>query len=133
MAWIPKEKEIEAMLSADGKRRYEYFIHRVCDTRKVWGLHKDGWATLGDGDKKLIPFWPHHTYANRFRQEAWSTYLAKEIDLTDFLEHWIPNMRSDGTGAAIFAVSTGGSVVVSLDDLEANIRHELSTGYGEEG
>lgn len=120
------------MLSADGKHRYEYFIHRVCDTRKIWGLYHDGWATLGSNEKKLLPFWPHQAYADRFKKDGWSSYLAKEIDLTEFLERWIPDMRSGCTEVAIFPVGSGSSVVVSLDDLEANIRHELFTSYGEE-
>jgi hypothetical protein len=133
MAWLPQKKEIEALLSAEGKRRYAYFIRRVCDTRKVWGLHDGGWASLGDGDKKLIPFWPHETYAARFKKDDWSSYAPKEIELGVFLERWIPGMRSEGIEPAIFPVESGASVVVSLDDLEANLRHELSNSYGEEG
>ncbi|MBI5426634.1 MAG: DUF2750 domain-containing protein [Opitutae bacterium] len=133
MAWLPKEKEVEAMLGADGKKRYEYFIHRVCDTRKVWGLHDGGWASLGDGDKKWIPFWPHEIYASRFRTADWSSYVPKEIELGAFLDRWLPGMRADGVAAAIFPVGPGSSVLVSLDDLEANLRHELSNSYEEEG
>jgi hypothetical protein len=129
MAWIPREKEFEAMLGAEAKKRYEYFIHRVCDTRKVWGLHDGGWASLGDGDRKLIPFWPHDAYAARFQTGDWSTYMPKEIELGVFLDRWIPGMRSDGTAPAIFPVGSGTSVVVSLDALEANLRQELSNYY----
>jgi hypothetical protein len=133
MAWVPKPKEIEPMLAAEGKRRYEYFIHRVCDTRKIWGLYENGWATLGGGGSKLIPFWPHRVYAERFKGEEWSAYEAKEIELSAFLDRWIPGMKRDGTGAAIFPVGWGSSVEVSSDDLEANIRHELAEYYEEEG
>ena len=59
--------EVEAMLGADAKRRYAYFIERVCDTRQVWGLCGDeGWATLSEGASTFIPLWPHPTYAERF-------------------------------------------------------------------
>ncbi len=121
------------MLSADGKKRYEYFIHRVCDTRKVWSLYGDGWASLGDGQKKLIPFWPHEAYAASFKKEAWASYTPKEIELGVFLERWVPGMKADGVEPAVFPVGEGSSVVVSLEDLEANLRHELSNSYGEEG
>lgn len=133
MTWIPREKEIDAMLSADGKRRYEYFVHRVCDTRKVWGLFNDGWASLGDGEKKLIPFWPHQVFAERFKTTEWSSYTPRDIDLGVFLERWIPGMRAEGVGPAVFPNASGSAVIVSLDDLEANLRHELSESYGEEG
>jgi hypothetical protein len=131
MAWLPKEKEIAAMLSADGKRRYEYFIHRVCDTRKVWGLHADGWASLGEGENKLIPFWPHEVYAARFASDGWLSYAPKEIELGDFLQRWIPKMRADGVGLAIFPIGSGSSVLVDFGDLEANLHYELSNAYGE--
>jgi hypothetical protein len=133
MAWIPKEKEIETMLAADRKRRYEYFIHRVCDTRKLWGLYADGWATLGDGEKKLIPVWPHERYAERFMTEDWSSYTPKEIELGVFLDRWIPGMKKDGAEPASFPIGSGRSIVVSLDDLEANLRYELSEHYEEKG
>ena len=133
MAWLPKEREVAAMLSADSKRRYEYFIHRVCDARKVWGLYADGWATLGDGEKKLIPFWPHEVYAARFAVDGWASYAPKEIELGDFIERWIPRMKAEGVEPAIFAVGSGSSVLVSLSALEANLRHELSDAYGENG
>src|SRR4051812_8150468 len=118
MAWCPKEKEIEAMLTADGRRRYEYFVHRVCDTRKVWGLYDGGWASLRDGDQKLIPLWPHEAYATRFKKEDWISYTPKEIELGVFLEQWISGLRSEGIQPAIFPVDSGAAVVVTLDDLE---------------
>jgi hypothetical protein len=133
MTWIPKDKEIEALLSADGKRRYEYFIHRVCDTRKVWGLFDDGWASLGDGEKKLIPLWPHQVFAERFKAADWSSYTPREIDLDVFLERWIPGMRAEGVEPAIFPNASGSALIVSLFDLEDNLRHELSESYGEKG
>lgn len=133
MAWIPREKEIGAMLAADGKRRYEYFIHRVCDTRKIWGLYDEGWASLGDGEKKLIPLWPHAAYAERFKKAEWTSYAPREIELGVFLDRWIPGMKADGVQPAIFPIGTGNSVVVSLADLEAHLRHELAESYQEEG
>jgi len=126
MAWVPKEKEIDAMLSADVKHRYEYFIHRVCDTQEIWGLYNNGWACLGDGEKKFIPFFPHSAYAEHFRKNGWDTYQPKCIDIEEFIAHWIPKMKNDGIEPAIFPVGSGNSVVVNLADLEANLQHELS-------
>jgi hypothetical protein len=133
MAWLPSDKEIAAMVSAEGKKRYEYFIHRVCDTGKVWGLFDGGWASLGDGTTKMIPFWPHEAYAIRFATGDWSSYAPKEIDLDVFMDRWIPGMKADGVGPAIFPVGNGTSVVVNLADLEANLRHERANSYGDEG
>jgi hypothetical protein len=132
MAWTPKEQEVAALLAADGARRYEYFIHRVCDTRKVWALYQDGWASLGDGEQKLIPFWPHPVFATRFATGDWTGYSPREIELEAFLKQWIPGLATEGIEAAIFPNSAGSAVIVGLADLEANLRHELAESYGEE-
>lgn len=132
MAWIPKEKEIAALLAADGRRRYEYFIHRVCDTRQVWGLHADGWAILDDGEHKLIPVWPHAIFATRFAPPAWDGYAPQAIDLDTFLKEWPLALESQGTRPAIFPVPSGSSVLVSWGDLVTNLRDELATYHGEE-
>ena len=132
MTWVPKEKEIAAVLAADGKRRYEYFIHRVCDTRKIWALYDDGWASLGAPHEKLMPFWPHAIFAERFAIGDWITYRPREIDLDTFLVRWLPELASQGIGPAIFPDQNGKAVIVGLTDLAANLRHELSESYGED-
>lgn len=127
MPWCPKDPEITAMLSADGKRRYEYFIHRVADTQQVWGLHADGWASLGDDEgKKLFPLWPHEKYAERFKKEGFADYEPRSIDIDLFIDEWLPKMKETGVMLAVFPVASGKAVVVSCDDLQANLRHELS-------
>lgn len=88
---------------------------------------------LGEGDKKLIPLWPHEAYVERFREEDWALYEPKDIELGVFLECWIPDMKKAGAEPAIFPIASGISVVVSLDDLEADLRRELSDYYEEEG
>ncbi len=127
MPWVPKDSEIEAMIGADGRRRYEYFIHRVGDTRRVWSLHADGWAALGDDEgKKLFPLWPHRKYAERFKKEEWEGYTPQAIDLDPFIDEWLPKMKESGVSPAVFPVSSGASVVVTCEELQANLRDELS-------
>jgi hypothetical protein len=126
MPWIPNGNEIEGLLTADGKHRYEYFIKHVCASRKVWGLHSDGWATLGQGEKRYFPLWPHEVYAERYRADDWQAYTPKAIDLERFLEMWIPGMKANGVEPAIFPVGAGDSIFVLLEELEANLRRELA-------
>jgi hypothetical protein len=126
MAWVPNDKEIEAVLAEGGKRRYNYFLQHVCDTREVWGLYGDGWAILSDGDQKFVPFWPHEIYAAHFGKVGWSSYEPRAVDLDAFLERWIPKMIKDGVQPAIFPVGSGSSIIVRLEDLEIHLRHELT-------
>ena len=131
MPWVPKVKEIAALLSAEGPRRFEYFVHRVCDTRRVWGLYDGGWASLGDDTEKLLPLWPHQTYAVQFRRGDWSTYAPREVDLDVFLTEWIPRLSAAGVSPAVFPNALGSAVIVSAADLAAALRNELAESYGE--
>jgi hypothetical protein len=126
MAWILTEKEIEETLCADAAKRYEHFVLRVCETGKIWSLYKEGWATLVDGDKTLMPFWPHQTYAERFRTGDWLSYQAEAIDLSAFLERWIPGMQREGLEPAVFPVAGGTLATTCLDDLATNLRAALA-------
>ncbi|MCX6952723.1 MAG: DUF2750 domain-containing protein, partial [Verrucomicrobia bacterium] len=118
--------------AADGKRRYTYFVGRVCETRKVWSLYQDGWASFGVGDQQLLPLWPHRAYAEPFRHGNWATYEPAEIDLDEFLAEWIPRLQHSGLAPAVFPTPAGHAVVVTPDDLAATLRQELADSCGEE-
>lgn len=130
MTWTPDDKEIATLLNESTQRRYEYFLKRVCETRTVWGLFNDGWASLGDESGKFIPVWPHAVYAKQFAKGEWAGFAPKEIALDVFLERWIPGMGGEGIQPAIFPVDSGNAVIVSLEDLEANLRYELEPADG---
>lgn len=121
----PPEPEISALLAASGAQRYAYFLRRVCASGKVWGLHSDGWAILGEGNRRLLPLWPDEAFAEHFRQADLAAYAPKSIELSGFLDQWLPGMKAKGMEVAIFPVGSGDSVFVVLDELEANLRHGL--------
>lgn len=122
------------MMAADGQHRFEYFIHRVCEARGAWALANDGWASVQDeSGTTLIPLWPHEAYAAAFAVGGWAGFTPKRISLDDLLEEWLPGMRRKEMQPAIFPVPSGSSVIVSVDDLEENLRRELATVYGREG
>ncbi len=131
MSWSLSEKEKASVLVADARHRYEYFIHRVCETRAMWALFKDGWASVADDTgEPMLPLWPHQAYASAFATGAWLGFEPRKISLDEFLRSWIPGMRKEGLVPAVFPVPTGSSVIVTLDDLEAHLRHELDEVYG---
>jgi len=131
MPWNPSEREIASVIGADTGHRYEYWIHRVCETKAVWALYHEGWASVaGDDGQQMIPFWPHQAFANAFATGAWAGFEARKIDLHDFLETWIPGMRKQAIEPAIFPVTGGSSAIVTLDNLDANLLHELNEVYG---
>ena len=122
MGWVLQEREIWATLAADSRRRCEYFVHRVLETRRVWGLYDDGWAALGDEGRPVLPFWPHETYAHLFRGENLADYVPRAIGLEVFLDECLPEMRRTGVGVAVFPVPDGEAVILPVDKLEAILR-----------
>ena len=133
MTWVPNEKEIADVLAADGRHRYEYFIHRVCEARAVWALYNEGWASVGqDTGETMIPVWPHQAYANAFRTGPWVDFEPRKIDLEEFITTWLPGMQKEGLQPAVFPVPAGTSVIVTAEDLDANLRHELEDVHGVE-
>ena len=126
MAWNPRPQEIESLLRASREDRYKYFLNHACDSQKVIGLYEDGWAMLADSDgRPMMPLWPHALYAEKFKNEEWKSYQPKEISIDDFMSEWIPDMKSKGVTPAIFPIPSGNSIIISLEDLEANLTHEL--------
>ena len=121
----PNELEIAALLAANGAQRYAYFLRRACASGKVWGLHSDGWAILGEGNRRLLPLWPDEAFAEHFRQADLAAYAPRSIELSGFLDQWLPGMKAKGMEVAIFPVGSGDSVFVVLDELEANLRRGL--------
>jgi hypothetical protein len=131
MTWVPSEKEMADVLAADGRHRYEYFIHRVCEAKAVWALYNEGWASVGqDTGEPMIPFWPHRVFAVAFATGAWAGFEPRKIELDDFLDTWIAGMRKQGVQPAVFPVPEGTSIIVSLEDLDEALRHELDEVYG---
>jgi hypothetical protein len=122
------DKEFAAVSRLDAVARYRYFLKRVADWREVWGLYEDGWMSLHDDEQRLLlPLWPARRYAEAYRAEHWGQRAeARAIPLPELLEDWLPGLKRDGRGVAIFPVATAKeSIHPSLDDFERDLRKEL--------
>ena len=80
----------------------------------------------------MIPVWPHQAYANAFRTGPWVDFEPRKIDLEEFITTWLPGMQKEGLQPAVFPVPAGTSVIVTAEDLDANLRHELEDVHGVE-
>lgn len=120
------EKEFEAVSKLSGSKRYEYFIKKVVDNEKVWGLYNEGWAMVADDSgNEMIPFWPKKEFAEAYCSNEWSDYNAEEIDLDEFMDEWLVGMKKDGLLAAIFCVEGDNGVAVTPDTLKNDLNDEL--------
>ena len=82
---------------------YQGFVQEVAQTKQVWGLlDAGGWIslTLEDGES-CLPVWSQPHDARAFACGAWATCKPGPIDLSDFLDHWLPAMDSLGVQVSV--------------------------------
>ena len=119
--------EYNFLMKSDARKRYEYFIKKVTDFEEVWGLYNNGWVTTTDSDgRTLIPFWPRKEFAEACALYEWKSYVAKSIELDEFINEWLPGMREDGVVPSIFWNNDDSAVVevnIILNDLERELEN----------
>lgn len=119
------QKELEIVLKLEGPKRYEYFIKKIVDFEELWGLYNDGWAmTCDDNYNEMIPLWPKKEFAEFCAINEWEKYKAKSINLYDFIDKWLPDMKKKFIKPSIFW-NNNDSVVLAIDDLIKDLNEEL--------
>lgn len=127
MSRLLNEKEIQAILSLNGRKRYNYFIKFVSDMEKVWGLYQDGWALVSDENSSVkFPLWPAKEYASLCSTNEWTSYKPKSINMDEFIDTLIPLLLKDHIGIAIFPTPESKGVIVDCTELKGDLDRELS-------
>lgn len=127
MVWEPSDAEIEAVSKLAGVERYSYFIKKVTDENRVWSLWKDDWVLVCDeAGREMIPVWPHKKYAEQSATGMWEDHFAKEIDLNELIDRWLPGIVKDNRLLAIFPNISDRGVVVDSIELASDIENEMS-------
>lgn len=86
-------------LTDDPVENLRLFIAEVTREGLVWGLRdEDGWAILDSlqrpGDE-VMPFWSSEDYAFDAATDEWVEYEVAEIQLSVFLETFLPMMQDE--------------------------------------
>ncbi len=85
---------------ATSEENYERFIHRVRQSREVWGLKSpEGWAFCPSSEQEerdVLVFWSDRAYATRHAKEGWSRHKPAAIPLDTFIDRWLHGMHEDG-------------------------------------
>jgi len=128
MTWVMDDKEFEAVLSLPAQRRYAYLVKRVVDRERIWSLGtEEGWALSSDDEgHELVPVWPHERFAATCAEGSWRGYEPRAIDLSVWMERWIPGMQRDQRMVSAFPTPSGESVRVSLASFENDLKEELT-------
>ncbi|WDE09012.1 DUF2750 domain-containing protein [Thalassomonas viridans] len=121
------QKQIDAILKLSAPKRYSHFIKKVVGWKQLWALYNDGWA-MSESDKGelIFPLWPEKEYAELCVSGEWSDYVPKPIELDDALDNMIPMLKEKGILPGVFFTMKDGSVNASIDELESDLREELS-------
>ncbi|MDR6726207.1 hypothetical protein J2W91_004713 [Paenibacillus amylolyticus] len=119
------QKEFESVIQLPANIRYEYFIKKVVDSEEVWSLYENGWSvTKDDKGTKLLPFWPKKEFAEYCASEDWEIYNSKSIDLYEFIDEFLPNLKRDGFQPSIFFNNVD-SAILEVDVLIEDLKTEL--------
>jgi hypothetical protein len=121
------EKEIQQVVSLPGEKRYKYFLNKVADTGLVWGLYNNGWALAEDNlGRKVLPLWPASEYAKMCANAFWEGYKPEPVDVYDFLNSYINELRQEGILIAVFYTNNDKGIIPSYEKLEKDILLILS-------
>ncbi len=120
------QKQIEAVTSLVGQKRYEHFVKVVADWEEVWGLYQDGWALAATDDgQQVFPLWPAKEYAELCANKEWKGYEPKSFSLDDFMGELLPNLKSDSVLPGIFYTPSDNGLTPEVDQLLADLNEEL--------
>ena len=127
MTLILNKKEVQAVIALPSEQRYQYFIKKAADTNTVWGLWNQGWA-MGVTDEKepTIPVWPASEYAELSRIGDWQNYVPRSIDLSEFMQELLPQLRKDGVRISLFDTPSGEGIFIDDNELIRDLEDELS-------
>ena len=128
MTWEMRDKEFEAVLNTPGPKRYLYTVKKVADFEEVWSLWSDNaWVLAADdAQHELVPIWPHPRFAAACATGVWSQSEPRMIELSTWLEKWIPGIGRDSRLIAVFPTASDKGVVVSSDRLKSDLEDEVS-------
>ncbi len=128
MDWTLSDEEYETVLALPGEERYGYLLKRVAEWELVWSLAEDdGWALAGDGEgHELVPVWPHERFARACATGNWADQRPRSVEVSDWLELWLPGLAREGKLIAAFPTPSSLGVAVTPERFGDDLRAELA-------
>lgn len=116
------KKELHELTRLPADTRYEVFLDIIVNTKQVWGLFQEGWATAEDAKgAQRIFFWPTEEFADHQGAKEWPGFTPKAIELNEFVEAWLPGLEKDEIQISVFSTAKDEILVEAetlLEDLE---------------
>ena len=107
MEWQPSEPEALTVVGLPAADRYAYLIAKVVEHGGIWSLWQAaGWVLAIDGERTLVPVWPHARFAAAAANGAWAGCEPRSIALDSWLEQWLPGIEEQGRAVAAFPTAS---------------------------
>lgn len=120
--------EIEDIFCLTSDRKYKYFFTKTAETEQICGLKsKNGWVTTKDSNGKLaMPIWPSYELAKYCQENEWKETQIESIDLYEFLEYWLQDMKKDGCRVLVLGDTGDGGISMDAEELKIELEEYLS-------
>lgn len=119
-------KQIEAITSLPGPKRYQHFIKIIADVEEVWGLYQNGWALAETEDgTQVFPLWPAKEYAELCAKGEWSDYEARPFSLDELINDLLPSLKDDRVLAGVFYTPSDNGLTPEIEKFAEDIINEL--------
>lgn len=120
------QKQIDAVITLPGQKRYNHFVEVVVDWEEIWGLYQDGWALAATEDgQPVFPVWPAKEYAELCAEKEWAGYKPESFTLEDFMSELLPNLKHDDVLPGVFYTPSDRGVTPTVDQLLEDLNKEL--------
>jgi hypothetical protein len=91
--------ECVSPLTANAETNHAAFVERVTASGLLWGLKSgSSWAVCESNeyeDTLVYPFWSDESEARRHCTGDWQHFEPASVELSAFIEHWLPGMHED--------------------------------------
>ena len=119
------DEEFSSTLRLDLTQRYAYFLERVCEKGQVWALRDEGgFVMMGDDSgEQFVPVWPSERFAAAYASPG---EKPEAIPLDAWIQRWLPGLKRDNSGIAVFPTADCSGAVVEIDEHKLDLEEELS-------
>jgi hypothetical protein len=127
VTWEPVEDELRRLQALPATDRAVQLVQLAADWDEVWGLEDDhGWVVAKATD--ALPLWPHPELARACAEGPWEGAEPASIPLAELLEDLLPQLESEGLGAALFPIPDDPGLLLPADELRRRLEAELELG-----
>lgn len=120
------DKEIAAVSALSRDKRLNYFIKRVADFYRIWGIDDAGWVLAATKEEtEVFQVWPFPEFATPCCTGEWAGCVPQSIDLDDFMESYLPDFREKGILLGVFYTPAENGVLLTADELRDLLEAEL--------